>query len=188
MSKLVSLEVLKTEVASCQKCPELVKSRTQTVFGEGNPDADLMFIAEAPGFTEDQRGVPFVGDSGELLDNILKACQIDRKSVYIANVVKCRPPGNRNPTEEECGNCRDFLDRQIEVVKPKIIMLLGSVASKNVLNGYVSSLRGRWHSYKGIHALVTFHPSYLLRTPAAKKDAGKDFRMLVDRLKLINKS
>jgi DNA polymerase len=183
MDKKLELNVLQKEVSSCVKCPELVANRTQTVFGDGDPDVRLMVIGEAPGKQEDIKGIPFVGDAGELLTNILKACGFDRKDVYIANVLKCRPPDNRNPTDEEVCNCRGFLDKQIEIIKPKFLLLLGSVASKAVLGNSVTSLRGIWHEYEGIPTLVSYHPAYLLRNPDAKKDVGKDMRMLLVKMR-----
>lgn len=181
---MTELEVLRKEVCDCKKCPELASTRTQTVFADGNPGANLMIVGEAPGFNEDKKGLPFVGDAGELLDNILRACGWDRqKDVYITNTIKCRPPSNREPTEEESINCRGYLDKQIELVKPKFLLLLGSVASKALLGRPVSSLRGQWHEYKGISTLVTYHPSYLLRNPEEKKEVGKDLRMLLTKMK-----
>lgn len=181
---MIELELLRKEVSCCTKCPELVANRTQTVFADGNPDADLMIVGEAPGYNEDKKGFPFVGDAGDLLNNIIKACGWDRqKDVYIANTIKCRPPSNREPTEEESMNCRGFLDRQIELVNPKFLLLLGSVASKALLGRPVSSLRGSWHEYKGIPTIVSYHPAYLLRNPDEKKEAGKDFRMLLTKMK-----
>ncbi len=180
---MIELETIKQEVCGCQKCPDLVANRTQTVFADGNPQASLMIIGEAPGFNEDRLGKPFVGDAGDLLNNILKACGWTREDVYIVNTVKCRPPNNREPTEEESNNCRGFLDRQIELVKPKALLLLGSVASKALLGGYVSSLRGQWHEYKGIPTLCTYHPAYLLRNPEDKPKVGQDLRMLLIKMR-----
>jgi DNA polymerase len=182
-SKKTELELLEKEVCNCVKCPELVANRTQTVFADGNCDAPLMLIGESPGTNEDKKGIPFVGEAGELLNSILKACKWTRNNVYIVNVLKCHPPQNRNPTDEESANCRGFLDRQIELVKPKFLLLLGSVASKSLLGGFVSSLRGSWHSYKGIPTLVTYHPAFLLRNPQEKKEVGKDLRMLLTLMK-----
>ena len=184
MDKKIELETLKGEVSCCTKCPELVANRTQTVFADGSYDADLMLVGEAPGYWEDQKGIPFVGDAGQLLTNILKACGFSRQDVYIANILKCNPPGNRNPTEQESNNCRIFLDKQIDIVKPKYLLLLGSIASKALLGDSVSSLRGRWHQYKGIPTLCTYHPSYVLREgDSAKREVGKDLRMLLNRMK-----
>lgn len=181
--KLTSLKLLSEEVSKCVKCADLVSSRTQTVFADGNPNARLMIIGEAPGYNEDLKGIPFVGDAGELLTNILKACGFSRQEVYIVNTVKCRPVNNRNPTDEEIENCSAFLDSQIDLVKPEFLLLLGSVASKALLNGFATSLRGEWHEYKGIPTLVTYHPSYLLRNPEAKKEVGKDMRMLLAKMR-----
>lgn len=180
---MLELDMLKEEVCKCELCPELVANRTQTVFADGNPKAQLMIIGEAPGYSEDVRGLPFVGDAGELLNNILKACGLSRQDVYIANTIKCRTPNNREPSEEESANCRGYLDRQIDLVKPKFMLLLGSVASKALLGGYVSSLRGQWFDYKGIQTICTYHPAYLLRNPEAKKDVGKDLRILLTKMR-----
>lgn len=176
------LKALAEEVAGCVKCPFLVKSRTQTVFADGSPTARLMFIGEAPGFEEDRSGVPFVGPAGQLLtDMITKGMGLTREEVYIANVVKCRPPNNRNPLPEESSNCLPYLERQIEIVRPEYICLLGGVATSALLNTAlgVGRLRGKWHRIRGIPTIATYHPSYLLRRPAAKKEAWADLQMLM---------
>jgi uracil-DNA glycosylase len=173
---------LRTEVAACERCPILVANRTQTVFGEGNPAARLMFVGEAPGETEDRTGRPFVGRAGQLLtDMITKGMGIKREDVYIANILKSRPPENRDPLPEETRNCMPFLERQIAIIRPAFLCLLGSPAAKALLNTSmgVTRLRGKWHRYQGIPTVVTFHPSYLLRTPSAKKDAWEDLQMLM---------
>lgn len=180
---MTALEVLQQEVCNCQLCPELVANRTQTVFADGNPQAQLMIVGEAPGVNEDLRGLPFVGDAGDLLNNILKACGWTRQDVYIANTVKCRPPNNREPTDDESRNCRSYLDRQIDAVKPKCLLLLGSVASRALLGGAVTSLRGQWYEYRGIPTICTYHPAYLLRNPEEKPKVGKDLRMLLKKMK-----
>lgn len=178
------LIVLKNEVMNCTKCPELVKNRTQPVFGDGNINAELMICAEAPGKSEDEKGLPFVGEAGELLNNILQACGIKREDIYLLNVLKCRPPNNRTPTDEEVSNCKGFLDRHIEIINPKYLLLLGSTASRALLGDFVSSLRGKWHEYKGTPALCSWHPSYLLRKgEGAKREAGQDFSMLLERMR-----
>lgn len=178
------LEMVRQEVCECQKCPSLVANRTQTVFADGNPNSPiLMVIGEAPGATEDKKGLPFVGEAGELLDNIMKACGWTRKDIYIANLVKCRPPDNRNPEPEEVANCRGYLDRQIDLVKPKYILILGSVASRVLIGNVVSSLRGEWYSYRGVPSIITFHPAYLLRNPEEKRLVGADLRLLLTKMR-----
>jgi len=176
------LRELAEEVAGCLKCPILASSRTQTVFADGSPTARLMFIGEAPGADEDRTGVPFVGAAGQLLtDMITKGMGLKREEVYIANVLKCRPPNNRNPLPEETLNCLPYLERQIEIVRPEFICLLGAVAAKALLNTAlgVGRLRGKWHRVRGIPTVVTYHPSYLLRQPAGKKEAWEDLQMLM---------
>jgi|GEM_PF-72626 len=176
------LRELAEEVAGCLKCPILASSRTQTVFADGSPTARLMFIGEAPGADEDRSGVPFVGPAGQLLtDMITKGMGLKREEVYIANVVKCRPPNNRNPLPEEASNCLPYLERQIEIVRPEYICLLGAVATSSLLNTAlgVGRLRGKWHRIRGIPTIATYHPSYLLRRPAAKKEAWADLQMLM---------
>lgn len=176
------LEEVACKVADCTRCPALVQSRTRTVFGAGDPAARLMFVGEAPGFDEDRTGVPFVGKSGMLLnDMITKGMGLSRDQVYIANSNKCRPQENRQPEPQEIANCRPYLERQIEIIRPGFLCLLGKTAVLSVLetNLPMSRLRGRWHRYKGIPTVVTYHPSYLLRTPAAKKEAWDDLQMLM---------
>ena len=176
-----TLEILREEVASCSLCPELANSRTQTVFGVGNPDARLCFLGEAPGADEDRQGEPFVGAAGQLLNKILSACRLSREEVYILNVLKCRPPGNRNPAPEEAQNCRKFLDRQLELINPEFICCLGAVAAQNLLDtpSAIGRLRGRLHDYRGINVVCTYHPAYLLRTPSAKKHTWDDMKFLM---------
>lgn len=167
---------LKPEVAHCTACP-LCQSRTQTVFGVGDENADWLFIGEGPGAKEDATGEPFVGPAGKLLDNMLSAIDLQRgKGVYITNIVKCRPPNNRNPEPIEAKQCEPFLIRQIELIKPKIILALGRVAAQNLLkcNSNISSLRGKLHQYSGIPLIVTYHPAYLLRSLADKAKAWED--------------
>ena len=172
------------EVARCVRCPHLAETRTQTVYGCGTPTARLMFIGEAPGADEDRIGQPFVGRAGQLLtDMITKGMGLRREDVYIANVLKCRPPENRTPTPEEAANCSSYLEHQVAVIRPEFLCLLGKTAAMGVLGVDVSTsmgrLRGRWHRYRGIKTLVTYHPSYLLRNPAAKKDAWEDLQILM---------
>ena len=176
------LASLAAQVAECRKCPLLAASRTQTVFADGSPTARLMFIGEAPGADEDRTGVPFVGRAGQLLtDMITKGMGLAREDVYIANILKCRPPQNRDPTPEESSNCFPYLERQIEIVRPEFICLLGRIATSTLLNTALSMsrLRGRWHRVHGVPTVATYHPAYLLRNPAAKKDAWEDLQMLM---------
>ena len=176
------LAALAAQVSTCTRCPMLVASRTQTVFGVGSPTARLMFVGEAPGADEDRQGVPFVGRSGMLLtDMITKGMGLTREEVYIANVVKSRPPENRNPEPEEVANCLPYLERQIEIMQPEFLCLLGKVAASALLNTALplGRLRGRWHRYRGIPTAVTYHPSYLLRMPADKKKAWEDLQMIM---------
>jgi DNA polymerase len=176
-----NLTVLQDEVAACAKCHELATTRTQTVFGVGNPRARLCFLGEAPGADEDRLGEPFVGRAGQLLNKIIEACRLTREEVYILNVIKCRPPGNRNPTPEEAANCRPYLDRQLELIQPEFICCLGSVATQNLLatSAPMSRMRGQVHNYQGIKVVCTYHPAYLLRNPAAKKDTWDDMKFLM---------
>jgi uracil-DNA glycosylase len=170
----------KARVAQCVKCQELANSRTQTVFGVGNPEAKLLFVGEAPGADEDAQGEPFVGKAGQLLNDIIKACHMKREDVYICNVLRCRPPGNRVPTPAEAANCREFLDAQIGIVNPEYIVCWGSTAAKNLLGreDSIGKLRGRFFQYGRAKVLCTYHPSYLLRNPAAKKDVWDDMKFL----------
>jgi uracil-DNA glycosylase family 4 len=180
------LAVLATEVSTCKKCSELAAKRTQTVFGVGPVDAELCLIGEAPGGDEDRLGEPFVGAAGQLLNRILAACGFQREEVYICNTLKCRPPGNRTPKPEEITNCREYLDRQLELVKPKFICCLGGTAAQHVLatTASLGKLRGRFHDYKGIPVLCTYHPSYLLphRDPSKKKEVWEDMQFLLKRM------
>lgn len=176
------LRALADEVAACVKCPHLARTRTQTVFADGSPTARLMFIGEAPGADEDRTGIPFVGRAGQLLtDMITKGMRLRREDVYIGNILKCRPPENRNPTPEEAANCLPYLERQIEIVRPEFLCLLGRIAVQGILGSSLSMsrLRGKWYRHRGIPTIVTYHPSYLLRNPAAKKDAWADLQMLM---------
>jgi uracil-DNA glycosylase len=180
------LIVLAQRVSGCQRCSELLVSRSRTVFGVGPLDTDLCFVGEAPGATEDQRGEPFVGEAGKLLDRIIAACGMKRSEVYICNICKCRPPGNRLPTAEEAGNCREYLERQLELVRPKFICALGGCAAQNLLNTSqsIGKLRGRFHEYKGIPVMCTYHPAFLLpgRSPHKKKDVWEDMKNLLERM------
>jgi len=175
----MTLEELNNAAQSCQKCP-LCKSRKNVVFGEGAPNADLMFIGEGPGYDEDQQGRPFVGKAGELLTKMITAMQFTREQVYIANIVKCRPPKNRNPLPEEAAACLPYLQRQIELIQPKVIVILGAVPLKYLLNKVgITRLRGQWDSYNGIKVMPTFHPAYLLRDPKAKGVTWNDLQQVM---------
>ena len=167
----------------CTRC-QLAKWRTQVVFGTGNASADLMFVGEAPGRDEDLQGEPFVGRAGQLLTDIIKAMKLTRDDVYIANVIKCRPPENRNPEPEELDACRPYIRRQVELIRPRVIVTLGRFALQSLTEkGYaISSVRGQWLEYNGIKVMPTFHPAYLLRTPAAKRDVWSDMKKVMSEL------
>ena len=186
------LAAVRERVNACTQCAHLACSRTQTVFGVGNPDADLMFIGEAPGADEDQQGEPFVGRAGQLLTKILSAMNFARQDVYIANILKCRPDmpagsfGNRPPTPAEMQTCRPFLIEQIDIVKPNVLVALGAVAVEGLLGtrGTMRELRGRWHTYNGIPLMITYHPAYLLRNqaPSEKRKVWEDMLQVMERL------
>jgi DNA polymerase len=178
------ITALRQRVAACERCQGLASTRTQTVFGVGPLDADICFIGEAPGADEDRKGEPFVGLAGQLLDRIIVACGMKRADVYICNILRCRPPGNRLPNAEEATNCREYLERTIELVRPKFICCLGACAAQNLLETTVNigRLRGRFHAFKGIPVLCTFHPAYLLRSPERKKDVWEDMKTLLARM------
>jgi uracil-DNA glycosylase len=181
LEQLQQLQQLQTCVADCRKCSELAETRTQTVFGVGNPNANIMFIGEAPGADEDRTGEPFVGRAGKLMNKIIEACEWNREDLYIANILKCRPPGNRNPDPTEAANCREFLDSQISLVNPGYIICWGSVASKNLLSSKepIGKMRKQLFQYGSAKVLCTYHPSYLLRNPPAKKDVWEDLQFLI---------
>jgi uracil-DNA glycosylase family 4 len=175
------LRAIAARVALCTRCQELARARTQTVFGVGNPEAEILFLGEAPGADEDRLGEPFVGAAGQLLNRILEASRLKRSDVYICNILRCRPPGNRNPLPDEAANCREYLDAQIELVDPDYIVCLGSVAAKNLLGlpDSIGKLRGRILQYGRAKVVCTYHPAYLLRNPAAKKDVWEDMKFLM---------
>ena len=177
------LDELQQIVTACVKC-RLAKSRTQVVYGVGSPNADLMFIGEAPGRDEDIQGKPFVGRAGQLLTDIIKAMKLTRDDVYIANVIKCRPPENRNPEPDEIEECRPFIRRQIEIIQPKVIVTLGRIALQSLMErGYaISGARGQWLDFHGIKVMPSYHPAYLLRTPSAKKDVWADMKKVMAEL------
>lgn len=172
--------MLANQVAQCRRCTELAETRTQTVFGVGNPQAKVLFIGEAPGADEDRQGEPFVGRAGKLLNDIIAACRLQREDIYICNVLKCRPPGNRLPAPDECANCREFLMGQLQTIDPDYIVCWGTVAAQNLLQSTFSigKLRGRFYQYGRSKVVCTYHPSYLLRNPAAKKDVWEDMKFL----------
>lgn len=182
--KSARLEALRAEYEACQMCP-LSATRTQVVFGSGNPDARLMFIGEAPGFEEDRQGLPFVGAAGQLLTRIIQAMKLSRQDVYIANCLKCRPPQNRNPLPTEIATCSPILAKQIEIIHPAVICALGKFAAQTLLGTEepISRLRGRFFDRKdGIKLMPTFHPAYLLRNPEDKKLVWEDMKMILKEL------
>ncbi|HEY0368029.1 MAG TPA: uracil-DNA glycosylase [Chthoniobacterales bacterium] len=192
LTKAERLAEVHARVKSCDLCPHLAQSRTQTVFGVGNPDAELMFIGEAPGADEDKQGEPFVGRAGQLLTKIIETMGFRRDEVYIANILKSRPdmaagaPGNRPPTTEEMKNCLPFLIEQIRIVQPKVMVALGATAVEGLLGfrGTMSKLRGTWHSFEETPLMITFHPSYLLRNqaPAEKRKVWEDMLLVLEKL------
>ena len=193
-----ALKIIRDDLGDCTRCVLHKQGRKQIVFGVGNPKAELMFVGEGPGADEDAQGEPFVGRAGQLLNNMIKAMGIERKQVYIANIVKCRPPGNRTPEREECDICSPFLMRQIAVIKPKVIVALGAVAAKTLLamNASMMQLRGRFYEFRpagvrsndpnwdGCKLAVTYHPAFLLRDPRQKGEAWKDLQMVMKELGL----
>jgi DNA polymerase len=174
------LAVLNESVKQCQRCSELASSRQQTVFGVGNPEARIVFIGEAPGADEDTQGEPFVGRAGQLLNKIVEACGMKREDVYICNILKCRPPGNRTPAPDECTNCREYLLGQLATIDPEYIVCWGTVAAQNLLSmdWTIGKMRKRFYQFGRAKVLCTYHPSYLLRNPAAKKDVWEDMKLL----------
>lgn len=175
-------EELEKSIINCQKC-KLCKNRTNIVFGEGNKNATLMFIGEGPGADEDMQGLPFVGKAGQLLNKALNALEIDRKEVYIANIVKCRPPQNRVPEPDEAANCLNYLRNQVILINPKIIVLLGSTALKNIFGEKfrITKQRGKWLEKKGILYMPTWHPAALLRDENKKKEFWEDLKLVKSR-------
>jgi DNA polymerase len=173
-----TLEVIREDLGACERCKLFTLGRKQIVFGTGNPNAELMFVGEAPGADEDDQGVPFIGRAGQLLTKIIESIGLSRDDVYIANVIKCRPPGNRNPEPDEIAECEPFLLRQIHSVRPKVIVALGTFAAHALLrtDAPISRLRGTFHDYQGAKLLPTFHPAYLLRSPERKRDVWEDMK------------
>jgi uracil-DNA glycosylase len=194
---VAGLRLIREDLGDCTRCKLHQQGRKQIVFGVGNPRADLMFVGEGPGADEDAQGEPFVGRAGQLLNNMIKAMGLRREDIYIANVVKCRPPGNRTPERDECETCSPFLMRQIAAIKPKVIVALGAVSAKNLLaiNAPMSELRGRFYDFmptgvpsdpewRGAKLAVTYHPAFLLRDPRQKGEAWKDLQMVMKYLGL----
>lgn len=181
----LTLEAVRAELGDCQRC-KLAPLRTNLVFGVGDPKAELMFVGEGPGADEDLQGEPFVGKAGQLLTKMIAAMGLSRERVYIANIIKCRPPMNRNPEPDEIAACRPFLDQQIKAIAPKVICALGKFAAQTLLNTErrISDLRGKFHDLNGVKVLPTFHPAYLLRNPAEKKRVWEDLQVIMAELNL----
>ena len=176
-----ALGIIREDLGDCTRCKLHKQGRKQIVFGVGNPRAQLMFIGEGPGADEDEQGEPFVGRAGQLLNKMIAAMGLKRSQVYIANVVKCRPPGNRTPEREECETCMPFLLRQVEAINPKVIVALGAVAAKNLLqiNASMAELRSRSYDFRGARLFVTYHPAFLLRDPRQKAEAWTDLQKVM---------
>jgi uracil-DNA glycosylase family 4 len=185
-----AMDAIRKEIGDCTRCPLAFQGRHKIVFADGDPNARLMFVGEGPGADEDAQGLPFVGRAGQLLNNMINAMGLQREQVYIANVVKCRPPQNRTPEPEEANTCMQFLWQQIDVVKPEVLVALGSTAATYLLGrkASLSSLRGRIHDLRGSKLIVTYHPAYLLRDPSQKKEAWKDLQMAMAELGLTMSS
>ena len=175
-----ALAAVRADIGDCTRCKLHTLGRTQVVFGVGNPEADLMFVGEAPGRDEDLQGYPFVGRAGQLLTKIIEAIALKREDVYIANVIKCRPPENRNPEPDEVATCEPFLFRQIDIIKPKVIVALGKFGAQTLLRTLdpISRLRGRVFDYRGAKLIPTFHPAYLLRNPSSKREVWEDMKLV----------
>jgi len=180
-----TLEAIRTDLGDCRRC-RLSGSRKMIVFGSGDPHAKIVFVGEGPGYEEDQRGEPFVGAAGKLLTKIIEAMNLNREQVYICNIVKCRPPGNRNPMPEEIDTCSPFLKRQIAAIKPDVICALGTFAAQTLLETKepISKLRGRFHNYMGIRLMPTYHPAFLLRNSDKKRDVWEDMKKVMKSLSL----
>jgi len=178
-TSVMALAEVRADIGDCTRCKLHGLGRSQIVFGVGNPEADLMFVGEAPGADEDIQGVPFVGRAGQLLTKIIEAIGMKREDVYIANVIKCRPPQNRNPEPDEVETCEPFLFRQIDIIKPKVIVALGKFAAQALLRTLdpISRLRGRVYDYRGAKLIPTFHPAYLLRNPSSKREVWEDMKL-----------
>jgi DNA polymerase len=175
----ITLESIREEIGDCQRC-KLAPKRTNIVFGSGNPKAELVFVGEAPGFDEDQQGLPFVGRAGQLLTKIIESINLKREDVYICNVLKCRPPENRNPEPDEVAACNPFMKKQLAAIRPKIVCCLGTFAAQTVLQtpAPISKLRGKFYDLDGIRVIATFHPAYLLRSPEKKREVWEDMKQI----------
>ena len=175
--------MIRDEIGDCQRC-KLAPTRTNIVFGSGNPNAELVFVGEAPGYDEDQQGLPFVGRAGQLLTKIIESINLKREDVYICNVLKCRPPENRNPEPDEVAACNPFMKRQLAVIKPKVVCCLGTFAAQTVLQtpAPISKLRGKFYDMDGMRVIATFHPAYLLRSPDKKREVWEDMKQIRDEL------
>jgi uracil-DNA glycosylase family 4 len=184
--RAAALKVIREEIGDCKRCPLAFAGRHTIVFGEGDPNTRLMFVGEGPGADEDMQGRPFVGRAGQLLNNMINAMGLQREEVYIANIVKCRPPQNRTPEPVEANTCSQFLFQQIDVIRPEILVALGATAATYLLGGKasLSSLRGRLHQARGSKLIVTYHPAYLLRDPRQKKEAWADLQIAMKELGL----
>ena len=184
--KPAALEAVRARIGDCTRCPLAYAGRHTIVFGNGDPNAALMFVGEGPGADEDASGLPFIGKAGQLLNNMIAAMGLEREQVYVANVVKCRPPGNRAPEPAEANTCTQFLAEQIDIVQPQVIVALGLTAAAYLLGARqtLGSLRGRWHQVRGAKLAVTYHPAFLLRDPRQKAEAWKDLQMVMAELKL----
>ena len=176
---LMTLESIREDIGDCQRC-KLAPKRTNIVFGSGNPNAELVFVGEAPGYDEDQQGLPFVGRAGQLLTKIIESIDLKREDVYICNVLKCRPPDNRNPEPDEVAACNPFLKKQLATIRPKIVCCLGTFAAQTVLQNAapISKLRGKFFDMDGIRVIATFHPAYLLRSPDKKREVWEDMKQI----------
>lgn len=178
-SNAPGLQSIRDEIGDCQRC-KLARTRTNIVFGSGNPNAELVFVGEAPGFEEDQQGLPFVGRAGQLLTKIIESISLKREDVYICNVLKCRPPDNRNPEPDEVMTCNPFLRKQLGVIRPKVVCCLGTFAAQTVMQttSSISKLRGKFYDIDGIRVIATFHPAYLLRSPDKKREVWEDMKQI----------
>ncbi|HEX5758852.1 MAG TPA: uracil-DNA glycosylase [Thermoanaerobaculia bacterium] len=183
-TRAAALAALAVEASACTRC-RLAGGRQTVVFGSGNPDADLMFVGEAPGAEEDRQGLPFVGRAGELLTRIIQAIELRREEVYIANILKCRPPGNRDPLPDEAASCLPYLAEQIALVRPRVLVALGRVAAQVLLGNDtpIGRMRGQWFEVQGVPTMVTYHPAALLRNPSLKRPTWEDLQQVRDRLR-----
>jgi uracil-DNA glycosylase family 4 len=179
LEEIVTLDSIRAEIGDCQRC-KLAPKRTNIVFGSGNPNAELVFVGEAPGFDEDQQGLPFVGRAGQLLTKIIESINLKREDVYICNVLKCRPPENRNPEPDEVAACNPFMKKQLASIRPKIVCCLGTFAAQTVLQTVapISKLRGKFYDMDGMRIIATFHPAYLLRSPDKKREVWEDMKQI----------